>query len=469
MKKFYLLSLLFSFAFVSISAQTYEEIELNNSFASANPLNSNPSILPTGKVGGADSIDYFRMSVASNPRRYTGTITIYIEAENVSSAGSSHRLNLEVFNSLPQNGLLESRYVGGNENVLPGETVYETIELCGQALDSFYLAFTSNGEFEYTVYWWENTIENVEPSNSSATAILLPIRTKITTSVGYTALGDPNHDPLDYFRANAPSTPFDQLFLRIQATNKSCLNGKAIQYELYKNGSVTPFASGYVGSNSAVSAEQEVSSIVHLAGFSPGDHFFVKLTSNAAFDYTVVFWDQEADSDPEPNEELHEAVIMPVNTEKQGRLGLPKFDSDYWVTDELDKYKMVLPHSGTLKLYVKAVNDSCTGFNAASNFIDYYLYNKNESKSQLLGEIFFNSPTVCGDTRFDTITARGLAGDTMVLFLWGDQPLSYTVRFEMMDTARADIEPNGTEGTAIPMNAGEIKSGNIGFFSAPPY
>ena len=161
MKKFYLL-FLFVVSHLVVFGQG-PEAEPNNTFATASPL---PYGTPTtAEVGGADVIDYHLMDFFFQSNLY-----LLIEATNTSTTGS-HYLKAEIFNGAGQTGKFYSANIAGNANIAAGETVYDTIYVCGKAIDTFFLSFSSNGTFTYKMEWYSSNVTGAdEPNNSFAAA-----------------------------------------------------------------------------------------------------------------------------------------------------------------------------------------------------------------------------------------------------------------------------------------------------------
>ena len=142
MKKFFLL---LTILYISANASGQSENEPNNTFATADLFDFN--VVLSASVGNGDAIDYHRLNYLSSRNFY-----LLVEATNIS--GNDAFLKFDMYDGREGSGLIYTKHISNNLNIPDGETVYDTIYLCSHSIDNYFIAFTSNGEFDYQIQWF---------------------------------------------------------------------------------------------------------------------------------------------------------------------------------------------------------------------------------------------------------------------------------------------------------------------------
>ena len=170
------------------------ESEPNNSFATADLFDFNDIF--TASVGNGDAIDYFRLNYLSSRNFY-----LLVEATNIS--GNDAFLKFDMYDGREGAGLIHTRNISNNLNIPDGETVYDTIYLCGQSIDNYFIAFTTNGEFDYQIQWYPvfSYLPEGEPNNTPGNATPFPIHTTKEGSIRYVFQGNTTYDVEDWYQS----------------------------------------------------------------------------------------------------------------------------------------------------------------------------------------------------------------------------------------------------------------------------
>ena len=136
------------------------EVEPNNSFATASPLlYGDPT---TATTDATDTIDYHGLDFDYNANFY-----LIITVTNTGTSGTQ-QLDLTIFNTFKVNDEYVGNFYITGYQLSEGAGFSDTIRICGLARDSFYLRFKSHGQFEYTMEWYAaNTYDdNIFYSNN---------------------------------------------------------------------------------------------------------------------------------------------------------------------------------------------------------------------------------------------------------------------------------------------------------------
>lgn len=447
--------LLMAMLFIQITAWSQSEAEPNNGFDTPNVLLQD--VITAASLGSGDTADFFRFHLNSNASLY-----VYLQITNTASSGAGS-LQLSVFNTLRINGEYKGNIHTGGYMLNAGSTFYDTLRICGEAIDSFYLRFKTTAEFAYTVKW---SAVNSYPddgfsNNTFATASPFTYNTESQGSIRYKFWGGSNFDTTDYFTTVLPVASYDTVMLNLTATNTSCTSGQWIKYSCYKNNSSELFAEGYIGNNAAVDAGQVVSTVIPLDNMVPGDVLFMQFSASAAFGYSFRV-SGEFGSDTEDNCCLDNALPIAENQIVTGNVGEYNYDDGEFV-DEYDMYRIILPQSGSVRFFVKSRNDQCI---ESGNSLYGEMLDKNGSF--LIGSTALSTwaPGVdCGTVRNDTIKFRAFAADTFYLRLRSNNKVSYHIRYEHTDISVTDAPEsyNAPVSAVIPISEREVKKGHIRF------
>ena len=445
-----------------ISYGQSSEVEPNNSFSTADELLIND---PTdANLGGGDTVDYHGLHFNYNANFY-----LVLTATNTAASGPPSILELKFYNTLRISGQYVGNFYSTFINVNAGATFSDTIIVCGQAIDSFYLKFKSLGTFDYNMEWFPaNAFANdgYQTNNTFATASPFTYNIQKEGCVRYYFWG-PTWDTVDYFRSILPAANYDSVRLNIRAQSNSCSGNNWIKYFCYKNSSTVPFATGFVGNDSTVTTYQEVNTHILLNNMAQGDTLFVKFIADGPFGYTFNYKYIDPYDDDEDNCCIYNAISMDEGVEFSGNVGEYNSGTSQFV-DQFDMYRIILPHDGAVKIFASGKNNECVEefYFLHCDVLDRY-------GNELTGEtlLFWENFPACNEVQQDTIKIRAFSADTFYLRLrtdFGTNPnggkVSYTIKYELVDsTGNVDPEPNGTTATAIPIVPGQVKKGNVHF------
>ncbi|MBK9937782.1 MAG: hypothetical protein IPP02_05205 [Chitinophagaceae bacterium] len=457
MRRFFLSAILIvAIQFISFGQSS--EVEPNNSFSTASPLVLND--YTTASLGGGDDIDYHGVDFSYNANFY-----LELEITNTGSNGTQS-LDLSIYNSLTINNEYVGVFSSSSFMVDEGETFYHTIYLCGLEADSFYLKFESTGDFEYTMRWYPANVYNKDDlyylyNNTQGTASPFSYNIEEEASLGYEFWGSTNFDTVDYFTTTLPAANYDSVYLKIRAQSNQCSGTQWIKYFCYKNGSSTPFASGFVGDNPAVSSFQEVTSNIPLNNMQQGDNLLVKFVTNGTFGYRFIYRQQDIYDDDEDNCCVYNAIVLNEGDTKGGNVGEYNYNTDEYI-DEYDTYRIILPQDGAIKLFVMARNDQCIQY--SNNLLGSIL----DKDGNFLDNMYLSQWPIafpCGQLRYDTMKLRGFAADTFYIQLSAGEKVSYTLKYEFLDATVSDSAEayNSPISTVIPIAEGQVKKGHVRF------
>ncbi|MEI2737772.1 MAG: hypothetical protein V9F01_03195 [Chitinophagaceae bacterium] len=459
MKKFCLSIFVIFTQLISFGQST--EVEPNNSFGTADELLIND---PTdASLGAGDTVDYHGLHFNYNANFY-----LVLTATNTAPSGPPSTLNLTMYNTLLMSGQYVGNFYSAGFVLNAGATFSDTIFVCGLAIDSFYLKFKTTGEFDYTMEWFPANAFAADDlyygyNNTFATASPFTYNIQKEGSVKYEFWG-PYWDTVDYFRSILPAANYDSVRLNIRAQSNSCSGNNWVKYFCYKGNSTVPFASGFVGNDSTVTTYQEVNSHIPLNNMLQGDTLFVKYIASGPFGYRFNYKYIDPYDDDEDNCCAYNAIPMDEGVAVSGNVGEYDFGSSQFI-DQFDTYRIILPHAGSVKVFVTAKNDECSGlyYILSTDILDKYGNDLSFSRELL----FWDNP-VCNQLMSDTVKIRGFSADTFYLRLRTDGgsggKVSYNIKYELVDsTGNVDPEPNGTTATAIPIVPGQVKTGNVSF------
>ncbi len=449
------------------------ETEPNNTIVTANTIPYGTQI--EASLSSSDQ-DYFKAEF-----NYDGTLYVQVEATNTGSYGAP--LILSVYNGLTMTGgvfnpqLISSQPVG-NAPIFPGETVNAFVKVCGVAKDNYYLRFESAGDFDYQFAWYPvNVAYNTPNISTPATAAPFVYGVPKPDAIGHEFWGNTTWDTEDYFTTTLPAADYDSVLLKIDANSNTCEGNPTrwLQYFLYKNGSATPFASGYVGNNTAVPNEMTVRSSIPLNGLQQGDNLMVRLVSNGAFTYSLLYKQVEYfEPDDEDNCCTYNAIDLPEGETATGNIGEYDYMADELI-DQYDMYKITIPYAGAVRLFLEARNDECVPgeyYSLGCDVLD--MYGNEIAWSEL---IYSDWDPPCNEVVADTLKLRAWSPGTYYLRLHtnyssnysytqetGHWKLSYRIKYEVTDSATyIDTEPNNTIATAIPLAVGDTARGIVNF------
>ncbi len=469
--------------FGAMAQNTTWEYEPNNTILYANQFDYETEMIAS--LGSGDYLDIFRL-----PLNWNATILIYLQYTNNGSDVADVKLRL--YHSLLPNAGSFGNAVSSKSYPLiePGETLYDTIRVCGRGSGDYYLTLenTTGEQLDYTAIWYPiNAATNDEPNDTRATAKTFTFGNQVEGGINYTTFDRPVfpnlgfNDRFDYFITTIPAVDLSDYKLYINAQNNDCEAtgglSRSLRFLLYKNGETSPFSQGYVGNNFSVGYLETVSSAIPLTGLSAGDQLTIYLENlNAgAFKYDFICTDGAPFNDEEDNCCEYNAISISAGQVKGGNVGAYLFtDEDgYDVYDEGDLYRFYMPHPGSIDISFKALNAECT----TNEY--YYLYADITDGYNHLGDVRlaewenYDGDLECNTEKNGVKRIRALKQGVYYIRLntggLGGK-INYNFSYSIADsTLRNDAEPNNDTATAILLNPGETKVGNVKFKGYVPF
>lgn len=461
MKKFFLL---LSVLYISATASGQSESEPNNTFATADLFDQGVDF--TASVGNGDAIDYFRLNYLSNRNFY-----LLVEATNISGGDASLQFNM--YDGREGAGLIYTKNIANNTAIPDGETVYDTIYLCSHSIDNYFITFSTNEEFDYQIKWYPFFSYDLdEPNNTSGQAIPFAVNTTKEGSIRYTFRGNANFDLEDWYQSGVlPAGNYNDIKLYLTGLNTNCTAGtRNISYMVFKSPDLaTPFAQGFIGNTNNVPQYETVQSVIPLSNMQAGDIFYVRLTSNAPFGYSLRYSSLAPFTDPEDNCCIYNAIPLTEDSVVGGNVGEYDIINDEFI-DEFDTYRIIIPHDGAINIFAAGELAGCGPPNISLQYdlLDRY-GNEIIQQNEL---ITWTGTPSCGNLKYDTLKIRALGADTFYLRLrtydsWSSYPIiNYNIKYQFVDSTGGDLEPNNDTSTAITINPGQIKKGHIKFRSS---
>ncbi len=167
-------------------------------------------------------------------------------------------------------------------------------------------------------------------------------------------------------------------------------------------------------------------------------------------------------NDVEDNCCINNAIALNENQEKYGRVGSYDHVGNFFL-DVYDTYKIIVPKSGSIKIFAEAKNDSCDDNTLYADILDKY------GDELWQGVQLLDIASVpCHTLLADSVNFGAFEADTFYIRLFsspnsGDQnEVKYKISYKLMDTSAVDdIEPNNTISNAIFINPLETKKGHI--------
>ncbi len=437
-----------------ITDTSTSDVEDNGTFNSATSINVDQQKSGTIRYSngaGTDIYDYYKTNLP-----YDGTLKIMVQATNMSCANNQYVI-LKGYDRRQGSGQLFDKILAGNSAVAAGQTVYDTILLCGRAADSFYLRFEASRAFKYQWSYEviDTSVNDIEPNNSFATALPIAENENKAGHIKYFSNG--GADDLDHYKTLLAKD--GTLKIMVQATNMSCANNQWVYLRGYdRRQGIGQIFEKYPANNSAVAAGQTVYDTIFICGRA-ADSFYLRFEASNSFKYQWSYAMVDTSvNDVEPNNSF--ATALPI-TELQTKAGHIKYFSN-GAADDLDYYKTLLPKDGTLKIMVQATNMSCAN--------NQWVYLRGYDRRQGIGQIFEkyiagNSAVAAGQTVYDTILICGRAADSFYLRFEASSSFKYQWSYAMVDTSVNDVEPNNSFATAIGIGSNQTKNGHIKYYA----
>lgn len=456
----------FYFKFISSAAFNYqfwyiidtipnapEDPEPNNSFATATPINQGDSVngrLRFVTVPAVDDNDYYRTVLP-----YDGTMKIFIKGTPY-NCGTSGYINFKVYDKRQAGGNIYFKQIGSSSNLQFGQSIYDTVTLCGLASDTFYIHFHSFQNFIYSFKYQmvDTSANDLEPNNSFATA---NPHNENELKRGHLGYRSSDYDNYDYYRTVLPKD--GTLKMMVKLTNMSCNSGQWVYLRVYdRRQAIGEFYQKYVANNTNILPGETVYDTIYLCGRA-ADTLYTRFEEYGGFQYEFSYQmiDTSA-NDAEPNNNFATAIPHNENEIKKGHI---KYFSNGGA-DDLDYYKTLLPKDGMVKIIVQATNLSCGN----NQWVYMRFYDKRQGAGEIYQKYLANNASVAaGQTIYDTIYLCGRAADSLYIRYEASSSFKYEFYYQMTDTSGNDIEPNNSFASATGVGSSQIKKGHIKYFS----
>lgn len=453
------------------NAQTTKtEREPNNDFTNSDQFDYD--VLMKGTVGESDVMDHFRL-----PLTWHANISLQLSFTNNSDEDAT--VNFSMFHLLRTN-TISTRSI----NVPAGETINETIDICGRADDQYFMRLENNGvQVDYENIWYPLNAATSRPNNNTRpNATLFAPNSNIEGGINYTKFDRPvfpnlgSNDRFEYFKTTMPSGALSDYNLYLMVQNNDCLPTTGffvgMHYFLYRNAETTAFDEGIIGQGLPYlgTATKDIS----LAGLAPGDEltiYFRNLNSGAfKFDFSVS--DVPPYNDPEDNCCVYNAVNLPENSYAGGNVGLYDEGAETFM-DEYDTYKINMPFTGAVNFFVEVQNKECRSgyYSLSADILDKY-----GNEVGYLELMYSDWDPECNGIMKDTVKLRGLYPGEYFIRLHtrnsadGHWELNYRFKYQAVDsTGNIDTEPNNENETAVLLDPGDTAKGNINFIHNPVF
>ena len=429
-----------------LATEGVNDAEPNNSTAEATAMNEGDQ--KSGHIGYTanavyDARDYYRTVVSAD-----GTLTIIASGVNTGNAPGYLRLFLydksgrEILNRILHN----------KTDVLPGETVRDTISIYSRGADPMYFqVYADNQSFSYNLQYAliDKSPNDQEPNNTTAEATDFTEKTVMQGHIGYTK--DGVYDARDYYKSAI--TADGNLRINISGVNTGGGNGYLRLFVYDKSG--RELLNRIVANTTNVPYLGRVSDLINIPSRSGETVYFSVYADNQSFSYQLSYeLSGITQGDAEPNNSTDQARAFNEADTLTGNIGY----TSNGVYDSRDYYKTGLAADGTIKIWVDGKN---TG--AANGYLRLFLYDK--SGRELLNRILSNKTDVAaGDMVYDTIQVYSRAADSIYFLLYADnQSFNYHLRYQLITLGAADAEPNNSTPEAVAFDESNTLQGHIGY------
>jgi hypothetical protein len=378
-----------------------------------------------------------------------GTLKIYVTGTNTS--GNTAYLYLYGYDGRKNSGQVLARYISNNSSIPAGKTIYDTIIMYGRARDSFYFRFQSSASFQYSFKYdiTDTTLEDIEPNNQISEAnYIAPLEVK-NGHIRYASNG--TFDIYDYYTT---SIPYDgTLKIYVKGSNQSGTTSFLYLYGYDGRKLSGQILSRYISNNSSIGAGKTFYDTITLYGRAT-DSFYFRFEASAAFNYSFKFEMLDSSrNDSEPNNLINEAVSVSKLEQKYGHV---RYASNGGI-DVTDYYKTKFAYDGTVAIYVEGTNQS-----GNTAFLYLYGFDGRKNSGQILAKYISNNSSIAaGKTIYDTIYLSGRAIDSFYFKFESSAAFQYKFKYDISDSSRNDLEPNGTIQEALFVSENEEKFGHV--------
>ena len=416
-----------------------EDVEPNNSFATAVPFNELDSMngrLRFITTPSIDETDYYRTILPKD-----GAMNIILKTTNY-NCGSAY-VSFWAYDRRKASG----NFYFNQFSSQSGLTRYDTIKLCGLASDTFYFQIQSFSKFVYSLKYQllDTSINDVEPNNNFVQAVAYNENDIKKGHLGYRIDGNTDYD---YYRTILPKDGTMKLI--VQATNKSCADNAYLYAHFYdRRKEFGDLYQKYIAYG--ISAGATAYDTIVFCGRA-ADTFYVRYEASTAFNYQFKYQMVDTSAnDVEPNGSFAQATPINILENKYGHI---RYNANGG-TDTYDFYKTKLPTDGTLKIISQVTNTNC----ANGQYVYLRVYDK--LQNQLLGKYVGSSSVAAGQTVFDTAFICGTASDSIYFLIEATNSFAYQLKYDVIDTSENDAEPNNNFAQALNINILETKKGHI--------
>lgn len=427
-----------------------EDTEPNNSFATATPVNQLDSVdgrLRFVTVPAVDDNDFYRVVLP-----YDGTMKIILKATPYNCGGGGY-INFKVYDKRQSIGQLFFKQTTVSSY---GQTIYDTIKLCGLASDTFYIHFHSFQNFIYSFKYQmlDTSINDIEPNNNFASSLA---HNENELKKGHLGYRSSDYDNFDYYRTVLPKDGTVKMVFKV--TNTSCSDGQWVHLFYFDRRQFAgTIFNKYVANTTNILAGQTVYDTVYICGRA-ADTLYTRLEFGGACQYELSYQmiDTSA-NDAESNNSFATAIAHSENEIKKGHI---KYFSNGGA-DDFDYYKTLLPKDGAVKIIVQATNMSC----ANNQWVYMRVYDRRKGSGEIFQKYLSNiSNVAAGQTIYDTIYICGRAADSLYIRYEASSSFKYEFYYQVVDTSGNDVEPNNSFSTATGVGSNQVKNGHIKYFS----
>jgi hypothetical protein len=321
----------------------------------------------------------------------------------------------------------------------------------GRAQDSFYFKFESASAFQYSFKYdiLDTSLNDPEPNNqfSEATPIIKLEEKK--GHIRYASNG--SFDVYDYYKT---ALPYDgTMIIYVKATNQGGATSYLYLYGFDGRKLPGQVLNRYISNTSNVAAGQTIYDTIYIHGRAT-DSFYFRFESSAAYKYSFKFNVVDSSrNDIEPNNLIDEAVPVAKLEQKYGHI---RYASNGGI-DVADYYKTKLAYDGTVAIYVEGTNRS-----GSTSYLFLNGFDGRKNSGQIFAKYVSNSSNIPpGKTIYDTIYLSGRAIDSFYLKFESSAAFQYNFKYDILDSSRNDLEPNGSISEAIPIAQLEEKFGHV--------
>ena len=284
-----------------------------------------------------------------------------------------------------------------------------------------------------------------EPNNTFATGNGIKMDSIKTGTVNGTS------DLSDFFRTETKND--GTLKIVINGTNTGLSNGYLYFTAYDGRNSTGQFIAKYIGNTSNVGGGKSITDTILFYGLA-SDSVYFRFIASGTFSYSMMYSVLDTSTnDVEQNGTFGTALNLNQLVEKKGHINYQKAGA----TDQLDYYKTKLNKDGTLKIVVSGKNQS-----GRSAYLYFSVYDGRKSTGQIFARYITGASIIqAGSSYTDTMLLYGRGIDSVYFRFDGSGAHNYSVKYDIIDTSSADLEPNSIIQNATNINQMEEKKGHV--------